>query len=430
MPRHFTEKPQSNSRKILVIGSVVVLVLACVGIGLAITLASPRQEGPSRDVEVPQQTIDDPAPEQTPGLPFSLEGTSLDATLIEASEVSRSAELVGEWTFGGDYSQIGSLPIDGKTVFGSATDNPDDLSSYRAALITADGVSYLEDSQAGETFFEPQDGSGNSDRLVWRSSEITLVPSSGTDNWRVQTWDSASGRSVVLGSAELLNGTPETPAIGGEVVPVCNDAQAFFSSCLSEGDGWSPAVIAFDLSEEEQRGEVIGSGNYPAAVEGGALWASGQLDDGDGTLYDALSRWDGSESTEIFSVVSNEGVWGISGVWARGGHAAVCFSSVDGASGCYIGIWSEDFSRCEALIHAPSPSVVGSLNDRWFVWGAGSQAENADMYALEISTGELLGLGSTSGYSRPCVAAEGDAVLVPHENGSSAVTFSVGELQV
>lgn len=365
-------------------------------------------------------------PSRRPIFPSRWRGASLDASLIEASEVSRSAELTGEWAFGGDYSQIGSWPIDGKTVFGSATDNPDDLLSYRAALITADGVSYLEDSQTGETFFEPQAGTGTAERLVWRSSEITLVPSSGTDNWRVQTWDSASGRSVVLGSAELLNGTPETPAIGGEVVPVCNDTQAFFSSCLSEGDGWSPAVIAFDLSEEEQRGEVIGTGNYPAAVKGGALWASGQLDDGDG----ALSRWDGSESTEIFSVVSNEGVWGISGVWARGGHVAVCFLSVDGASGCYIGIWSEDFSRCEALIHAPSPSAVGSLNDRWFVWGAGSQAENADMYALEISAGELLDLGSTSGYSRPCVAAEGDVVLVPHENGSSAVTFSVGELQV
>lgn len=430
MPRHFTEEPQSGSRRGLVIGAVVGLALACVGIGLAFTLANPRQEGPVGDVDVPQQTVDDPAAEQTSDLPFSLEGASLDATLIEASEASRSAELAGEWTFGGDYSQIGSWPIDGKTVFGSATDNPDDLLSYRAALITADSVSYLEDSQTGETFFEPQAGTGTAERLVWRSSEITLVPSSGSDNWRVQTWDSASGRAVVLGSAELLNGTSETPAIGGEVVPVCNDTHAFFSSCLSEGDGWSPAVVAFDLSEEEQRGEVIGAGNYPAAVEGGALWASGQLDDGDGTLYGALSRWDGSESTEIFSVASDEGVWGISGVWARGGHAAVCFSSVDGASGCYIGIWSEDFSRCEALIHAPSPSAVGSLNDRWFVWGAGSQAENAGMYALEISTGELLDLGSTSGYSRPCVAAEGDAVLVPHENGSSAVTFSVGELQM
>lgn len=430
MPRHFTEEPQSGSRRGLVIGAVVGLALACVGIGLAFTLANPRQEGPGGDVDVPQQTVDDPAAEQTSDLPFSLEGASLDATLIEASEASRPAELAGEWTFGGDYSQIGSWPIDGKTVFGSATDNPDDLLSYRAALITADNVSYLEDSQTGETFFEPQAGTGTAERLVWRSSEITLVPSSGSDNWRVQTWDSTSGRSVVLGSAELLNGTSETPAIGGEVVPVCNDTHAFFSSCLSEGDGWSPAVIAFDLSEEEQRGEVIGAGNYPAAVEGGALWASGQLDDGDGTLYGALSRWDGSESTEIFSVASDEGVWGISGVWARGGHAAVCFSSVDGASGCYIGIWSEDFSRCEALIHAPSPSAVGSLNDRWFVWGAGSQAENAGMYALEISTSELLNLGSTSGYSRPCVAAEGDAVLVPHENGSSAVTFSVGELQM
>lgn len=222
----------------------------------------------------------------------------------------------------------------------------------------------------------------------------------------------------------------DTPAVGGDVVPVFNESHAFFSSCVNEGDAWGPAVVAFDLSKANQTGEVIGTGNYPAAVEGGALWASEQLEAGGGTLYGALSRWDGSSSSEVLTVSSDDGSWGISGVWAAGGHVAVCLSSEAADSGCYVVVWSEDFSRCEALIHAPSPSVVGSMNERWLVWGAGSQAESAERCALEISSGTLLCLGSTLGYSRPCVAAEGDAVLVPRDNNSGPVVFSVGELKV
>lgn len=245
-------------------------------------------------------------------------------------------------------------------MFGSATESPDDVTSYRAALISPDGAIYLEDAQTEEPFFEPQDGTGSGERIVWRSSEISFLPASGLDNWRLQTWDKASGEVTVPGSAELLNGTADTPAVGGDVVPVCNESHAFFSSCVSEGDGWAHAVAAFDLSKANQMGEVIGMGNYPAAVEGGALWASDQLEAGGGTLYGALSRWDGSSSTEVLTVSSDDGSWGISGVWAAGGHVAVCLSSEAADSGCYVVVWSEDLSHCEALIHAPSPSVVGS----------------------------------------------------------------------
>ena len=409
----------------------LLLVVVCI---VVFTLSGGEgRETTFEEPDKPGQAVVDPSADQEVAepidLPFSIDGVDCDARLVSVVEAAQPAVLAGEWTFGGDYAQIGSFPVDGQTVFGSATDNPNDISSYRAALISPDGVTYLEDAQTGEPFFEPQDGTGTSERLVWRSSEITLMPFSGSDNWRLQTWDRASNESTILGSAELLNGTTDTPAVGGEVVPVFNDTHAFFSSCLKDGESWSPAVVAFDLSEEGQEGEVIGVGNYPAAVDDGALFASNQLPTGDGTLYGALSRWDGEDSTEVFSVSSDDGSWGISGIWACGSHVVVCFSSVEADDDCYLAVWSEDFASCKVFIHAPSPSVVASLNDRWLVWGAGSQAENAGMYALEIESGKLLDLGSTSGYSRPCVAAEGNTVLVPHENGTGAVTFSVGELR-
>lgn len=439
MPQHFVDdrEPVDFRRKLIIVATVV-LLLVSVGVAVAVLLGGDWRDvanGVSEDAQ--RVAMDSPAVGETADgaatnsfLPFSLDGAPLDADLVEAVEIAQPTELAGEWTFGGDYAQIGSFPLDGQTVFGSATDNPNDLSSYRAALITPDGVTYLEEVKTEGRVFEPQDGTGTFERLVWRSAEITLLPSSGLDNWRVQTWDSTSGETVVLGSAELLNAASDTPSVGGEVVPVCSDSHALFSSCVREGEEWSPAIVSFDLTKTSQKGEIIGSGNYPAVVGDDVLWATNLLGNGDGTLYSALNRWNGSKSAEVFSISSEGEAWGISGVWARGGHVAVCFSPVSADTGCYVGVWNEDFSSCETIIHAPSSSVVASLNNRWFVWGSGSQALNTGMYALEISSEKVLDLGSTIGYSRPCVAAEGDAVIVPRENGSDAVVFSVGELQV
>ena len=47
------------------------------------------------------------------------------------------------WSFGGDYADIGSFPLDGNTVFGSHSDDADDVTSYDAALISQDGIRVL-----------------------------------------------------------------------------------------------------------------------------------------------------------------------------------------------------------------------------------------------------------------------------------------------
>lgn len=434
MPRHFTDdEGTARHRRALIAALVAVLALACVGVGALLALHG-GQQGEEAPVEEPDDAVPEPetddAPAEQPAadLPFSLDGVDADAPLVEAVDAARTAELAGEWTFGGDYAQIGSYPLDGRTVFGSATDTPDDISSYRAALISPDGVTYLEDRQTGEAYFEPQDGTGTAERLVWRSSELTLLPASTSDNWRVQTWDAASGETVVLGSAELLNGTPDTPAVGGEVVPTCNETHAFFSSCLAEGDSWSPAVLAFDLSKSEQKGEVIGTGNYPAAIEGGALWASAQIQAGDGTLFGSLEQWDGGDSESVFSVTSDDGSWGISGVWASDGRRVVSFSSTDSSQGSYIGIWDEGFESCLAWVRTPSSRVIASVNEGWVVWGAGSELDNPGMYAFGFADGTVLDLGSSVGYSRPLIASDSNAVIVPECDGQNAAVFHVGEL--
>lgn len=183
MARHFSgEAGQGRSRRGLVVG-VVALLAVCVAVGAYLVLSGGAQGNvPTEAPNEREPTVSEPAAEPTADLPFSVEGASLDASLVEASEAAQTAELAGEWTFGGDYALIGSFPIDAQTVFGSATDSPDDVTSYRAALIDPDGATYLEDAQTEEPFFEPQDGTGSGERIVWRSSEISFLPASGLDN--------------------------------------------------------------------------------------------------------------------------------------------------------------------------------------------------------------------------------------------------------
>ena len=166
---------------------------------------------------------------------------------------------------------------------------------------------------------------GNLDKIDWRSSEFTGLPVAGTDNWHLMSWDRESGETVVLGSAKRLNGSSDTPALDGEVVPTANDARAFFTSYQGSGDEWKLSCLPM-------------------------TWR---------TFYQALNRWDGADSETVFSAAPQQRTWSITGVWASGDAIAVCFSSDDATAGGYIGIWSGSFESCERWVRVDPRASSG-----------------------------------------------------------------------
>lgn len=344
--------------------------------------------------------------------------------VVQAQRAEAEARLSGEWTFGGDYAQIGSAPIDQNTVFGSATATPDDATSYAAALIRPDGYDLLEEPQLQEPCFDPQDGTGTADLLVWRCTELLNVPSAGTDNWQLRAWDATSGTTSVIASAEALNATKQTPLLDSEVVPVTDGTDAYFASNRLDGETWVPSVISCGLDDTGSI-TVIGNGTYPAVSDKHVLWA--RLDESDATLCTSLMSWNGSQSKEVISIGAGD-TWGISGVWACGDIRAVSFSSKDSAQGSYAGIWRGDFESLACWIATDSPRAIGSLNQSWFAWGAGSESDNTEMFTLNLGSREVTYLGDAPGYSRPTIAQECDVVMVPAANGMKAVSFRVGTL--
>ena len=378
----------------------------------------------ANDWEASDDTALEPTTTPSGEMPFSLDGVPADGDVLQAQGSGDAATLHNEWSFGGDYVRIGSFPVDGQTVFGSATDDANDVSSYVAALITPEHATELEIPQGAdsETFFEPQDGSGTADLIVWRCCELSNPPTTGADNWQIRAWDSASGQTRIIASANDLNGRGDTPMLDAEVVPTTDGSRVYFASMRCEEDVWNPIALAYGLDGVDKP-VILGVGNYPAAYGEGGLWASSE----DSGLCTILMRWNGNTSTRVFSLES-EGNWGISGVWASGTTTAVGFSSSDSGQGSYIGIWQDDFTDFLCWIYTDAPRALGSLNGSWFVWGAGSEAENADMFALNLGSRQVLLLGNAPGYSRPTIAQESNVVMVPVANGMGAVKFRVGSL--
>lgn len=363
-------------------------------------------------------------------LPFSIDGVSSSAPVLEVPKDAQPLTLTNEWTFGGDFVTIGSYPIDENTVFGSSTSTPDDSSSYVASMIHSNGsMTALEEPSSGETAWEPQDGTGDASSVVWRSSEMTFEPFSGEDNWRIQAWSAESGESVVLGTAEGLNGSDETPMLDAEVVLTSNGSQTFFASMRKDWGSWKPTVLAYDLNSSDQDPVILGDGDYPAATDNGAIWAGDVASVDDSFAYHGLYRLSGEDIGRVFSLSSEGDAWSISGAWAHGSWRVVSFSSSDPEAGCYIGIWSDDFDSCAAWIHTPSPRIVGSMNGDWIVWGAGSQYENAGMYAYRLGSDSVSYLGEALGYSRPSIAQECNVVMIPECDGENAAVFHVGTLE-
>lgn len=412
-------------------GAVVAVALVAGGIAFALTRGNGAGEKiePETPAAQPSDQGTDASGSSEPAatLPFSLDGVPAEGNVTEVSDAA-AATLSGTWTFGGDYALIGSFPIDATTVFGSATDDPATVTGYAASLITDVGAAALEEAQTSEPYFEPQDGTGTTDRVVWRSSELSNTPVSATDNWRVQLWTEAAG-TVILGSAEELNGTTQTPELDGEIVPTANEKAVYFASMAKVDDAWQPEVLSWSVGDDLGTMTVVGQGSYPAATKTGCLFAGDLASNDTGTLYTALYQWNGSASSKVFSLSSEDGTWSISGVWASNAYCVIAFSSTSSDTGSYLGVWDASFEKFCGWVKLTSDRAVGSANDEWFVWGAGSASENAGMYALRLSDMTLLSLGVCEGYSRPSLASDYNVVMVPVSNGGGAVKYTVGTLE-
>ncbi|MBT1161475.1 hypothetical protein [Bifidobacterium sp. SO1] len=379
-------------------------------------------DNPSNDVSAEQDNS---------SLPFSFKGADAPTTVIDASQQATDATLSGAWTFGGDYSVIGSIPIDANTAFGSSTNTPDDITSYVAAMISADGTKPLEQKQARTSgAYEPQDGTGNAQRVVWRSSTINGSAQTLYDNWRIQTW-SADGGTVTLATAKDLNQREDTPTVDSDIVPTFNEDNAFFASNIIKDGSWKTKIVQMRLDGKNT--EAIADGSYPAAVPDGVLYASDARSLGDDKVaYQSLNQYSSKtgKSNTVFSISGKDHSWGITGVWASSSYRAIAMTDLQTNTESYIGVWNSDFSKPVAWLHVATPTVVASLNDDWLVWGAGSQADNADIYAFRFDQQTVKKLGSAPGYSRPAIAMDNDTVMLPVvKDQSSPVSYTIAQLQ-
>lgn len=419
--------------KTLLCATVTLAVLSIGAFGYMVAVSQPSHDSSSQGKTQGVgglATVERIADDSNAVLPFRIDGVGYQAPVVEVKEGAQELEPSDAWVFGGDYSEIASFPINRDEVFGSSTNDPADLRSYYPAMITSQSASALgspEPNLIDGLYYEPQDGSGTASALVWRSALLDEGAYQGIDNWAIQYWSAGDGAVKTLGTALALNGM-DTPHSFGEVVPTFNKKTAYFSSNIRKGDTWSTHVLSFDLNEANST-RVVAEGNYPVAVEDGAIFASGLRDLEKPGSYGVLSHYDGGGISEIFRVTDDADVWGVGGVWSSESYKAVCITSNDGELGSYVGFWQDDFSNALLWIHVKSATVIASMNDDWFVWGSGSQAENAGMYAYSWHSGKTLYLGSAAGYSRPAIAKEDNAVVVPfYEDEMSALSYKVFEL--
>ena len=406
----------------------IMLVVACWGTVSFFQHSKFNQQGDGGEARVETSVLNN--------LPFELEGVKYNAPVLEISGGEDYAALHASWEFGGDYAQIGSFPLDSEHVFGSSSSTPDDIATYSASVINS-SLQVLQTNDAPNTindlYFEPQDGTGNTSFVVWRAATFSNSAIAVEDSWALQYAEIVDGElqePIVLDTAKELNQTDDTPRIYGEVVPTFNDSSIYFASNVLEEDVWKCKILEYDLESKARK--IIEAGSYPAAIDSGVVFASNEIDNENAVGYTSVSRHSDGVTEEVFHLKDTSN-WNIAGIWACGEYRAVCVSPLSEShmpQGSYVGLWSEDFSKPLAWLHVGSPTVVGSINNDWFVWGSGSQGINPEMYAFNWSTNQIIYLGSAVGYSRPAIARDSNVVLVPFAKDEfSALSYRVGILE-
>ena len=141
-----------------------------------------------------------------------------------------------------------------------------------------------------------------------------------------------------------------------------------------------------------------------------------------------LSGNDFSAVTTHFDLKSQD--YRISGLYAAGDHHAVLVtpSKTSSEASSFLGLWDSsatDYPTQWIMVDSRTPWV--SIGEEAIAWGAGSQANNVQMYLRPWETGQITRLGETPGYSRPVVAASGHTVMIPRVNSQGGIQWSIGE---
>lgn len=371
-------------------------------------------------------------------LPFDLVAmhASNQPCELSPSGQSQASSVEEKWTLGGDFRQIPSLPIDGSQVFGSSTHDPSDLYSYKPAILSPQGTRELSPDLLREdgNYVEPLDGTQSGPWITFLGRQVS---SSSTgdhqeDNvfapWTIYSWNMDEQRlHTVMTWSDL---PAHSPRSSGELPPVSDGTHAFYGAKASTDHGDFSLIIAQGLedSTRSNKPQVLLYGAYPAVSEHGLSVVATTMNSPLPSRVATLSGTDFSKVTTHFDLKSQD--YRISGLYAAGDHHAVLVSpsSTSSAASSYLGLWdssSTDYPTHWIMVDSRTPWV--SIGEEAIAWGAGSQANNAQMYLRRWETGQITRLGETPGYSRPVVAASGRTLMIPHVNSQGGIQWSIGE---
>ena len=406
----------------------------------ASTSVSPRQMDGIFEPLVAQSALEDPHERVCTDLSLPFDLVAMHASdqpcELSPSGQSQGASVEEKWTLGGDFRQIPSLPIDGSQVFGSSTHDPSDLYSYKPAILSPQGTRELSPDLLREdgNYVEPLDGTQSGPWITFLGRQVS---SSSTgdhqeDNvfapWTIYSWNMDEQRlHTVMTWSDL---PAHSPRSSGELPPVSDGTHAFYGAKVSTDHGDYSFIVTqgLDDSKRSDKPQVLLFGAYPATSEQGLSAVATPKDSPLPSRVVTLSGTDFSAVTTRFDVKSQD--YRISGLYAAGDNHAVLVtpSRTSSSASSYLGIWNDritDYPTQWIMLDSRTPWV--SIGEEAIVWGAGSQANNAQMYLRPWETGQITRLGETPGYSRPVVASRGRAVLIPSLTATGAVEWKLGE---
>ncbi|MBV7362990.1 hypothetical protein KRX54_00860 [Actinomycetaceae bacterium TAE3-ERU4] len=398
-------RPRKKSGAVLALCLLSFLTTAC---------SSANRSLPTLKENTPtvKATSESPVASKTPvnspqvRLPF--ETTLAKTKLLEATVNASLSSSPGEWKLGGDFSVIAALPLSATEIFGSVSKTPQKIDSYDPAIISAKGNTSLRSHQDDKTYYEPQDATAKGKWIVWRESRLSNIPGQVPDDWRLVSYDRELKESKVLGTAKELNGTDQTPSVSGESLPVILDKKAYFCTALKKDTHWDTRLISVPLNGNSKPQEEA-KGCWPATTQKEVFYLANPL------ANVSEIRQLGSHQHRGRITSSN---WGFSGLWANNLITVAAVSSRQDNGGTYAAIWKNDNPQEVTWIHFPSPSIFASIGAQKVAFGSGSESLNPQMTLWSWGEEKLTILGTAHGYSRPVLAPDGSAILVPHqENG-------------